>query len=1004
MRYFIKNKLLIFVCLLCYQLAFTQTYTSKNYTTLDGLPNKSIYAIKKDSRGFLWVGTGAGISKINNDVITNFYEEDGLAYNNCWAIEEDSNKNMWFGSYGGGLTFFDGKIFSVLNTSNGLINNRIRKLFSYKEQLFVGTKNGVSIIDINSKNVKNVVDKKDDMFQVMDFFVYENEVYIQTYRSGLWKYDEKNNKLIFLHYKYDAVFSTFKVGNSLLVSFDGAWKENKAIRRFTIEGYINGSMPLAEFGNSVFWNYTADKNKNVYGVADGINYPTGGLYEVSNNSVSKQNTLLNINSTKQWCIDYDKNNNNLYVGTLDKGVFKVNLNKEIAFFNDIKNVIDIQVKDTMTYVLSEKGLYIKSKNSTSYISPKDFYSKYSYFYNHNKTLIFKESAISRFQNNSLKNLEFKSIKKFNTEIWVNTTIGLFKLSEQNLVETYFPIYTNSFYFTSKNKAFFQRPYSHIYLLENLNAKIEATIFELENKENPTSVVAIEKVHNELYLLSKYTGLYKYQNGKFNSFLKNDIWDEKELTQAVVNNQDQLVIGTSRGDVFITETLDDFKVVKTIKNKNIIGNSILFLKIYNDYLIIGTEKGINLYKDDTITFLDKEQGLNNTLFTSAVIAKNKLLVGSESGYYDIDLDKVIANHKAKTYNFSITDIQVNYEELASSNYHWFQYLKKTIELPYNRNTISFTYVVKNHPYPNKLKYRYKIASIENSKWSNWTVDNTIHLNYLEDGDYNVKVEVKDYSTGETYAENILKITILPPFWKTWWFMCICIIVTLFVLYIIYKIRVRRIKKEEVLKQAIYKRVSETKIEALQSQMNPHFIFNAMNSIQNFIIDNDVDNSLKYMGEFSKLIRKTLYNSSLQYISLAEEISYLQTYIELENLRFQAKIHTSIISNNLDTEEIAVPPMLLQPIIENVFKHAFNIKVEKPLLTIEFTQNNDSLICEITDNGKGFDANSTKSRSKGIKLVKERLHLLNLPEDSLAITSIALKGTVVTVTLKMHTLNN
>ena len=714
--------------------------------------------------------------------------------------------------------------------------------------------------------------------------------------------------------------------------------------------------------------------------------------------------MLNIKSTKQWCIDYDKSNNNLYVGTLDKGVFKVNLNKEIAFFNEVKNVIDIEVKDTITYVLSEKGLYIKSKNSTSYILPKDFYSKKNYFFNHNKTLISEEDARGPFQNNSLKNIEFRSIKKINDDIWVNTTIGLFKLSEQNSIEKYLPIYTDSFYFTSKNAAFFQRRYSHVYALENLHKKVETIIFDLKNKENPRDVVSIEKVNNQLYFLSKSSGLYKYQNEKFISFLKNDIWDEKELTQAVVNNQDQLVIGTSRGDVFITETLDDFKVVKTIKNKNIIGNSILFLNIYNNYLIIGTERGINLYKDDNITFLDKEQGLNNTLFTSAVIAKNKLLVGSEIGYYDIDLDKVIANHKAKTYNFSITDIQVNYEKIASYNYHWFQYFKKTIELPYNRNTISFTYVVKNHPYPNKLKYRYKITSIENSKWSNWTVDNTIHLNYLKNGNYNVIVEVKDYSTGQTYAENILEITILPPFWKTWWFMCICIIVVLFVLYSIYKIRVRRIKKEEVLKEAIYKRVSETKIEALQSQMNPHFIFNAMNSIQNFIIDNDIDNSLKYMGEFSKLIRKTLYNSSLQYISLADEISYLQTYIELENLRFQTKIYTSIISNNLDTEEIAVPPMLLQPIIENVFNHAFNIKVEKPLLTIEFTQNNDSLICEITDNGSGFDANSTKSKSKGIKLVKERLHLLNLPEDSLAITSIALKGTVVTVTLKKATVTN
>lgn len=211
MRYFLKNKLVLFICFLPIQLTFSQTFSSTNFSTLNGLPNNSAYSIKKDSRGILWVGTGAGVSKIRNNKITNFYEEDGLAYNNCWAIEEDANHNLWFGSYGGGVTFYDGNNFSVYNTSKGLVNNYIRKIFYHNQKVFIGTKSGLSVIDINSKEITNPVINNDLKFQVMGFFEFEKSVYIQTYRDGLWKYNEEKNQLVFLHHNYDSVFQYLKI-------------------------------------------------------------------------------------------------------------------------------------------------------------------------------------------------------------------------------------------------------------------------------------------------------------------------------------------------------------------------------------------------------------------------------------------------------------------------------------------------------------------------------------------------------------------------------------------------------------------------------------------------------------------------------------------------------------------------------------------------------------------------------------------------------------------------
>ncbi len=1001
MRYFLKNKLVLFICFLSIQLTFSQTFSSTNFSTLNGLPNNSVFSIKKDSRGILWVGTGAGVSKIRNNKITNFYEEDGLAYNNCWAIEEDANHNLWFGSYGGGVTFYDGNNFSVYNTSKGLVNNYIRKIFYHNQKVFIGTKSGLSVIDINSKEITNPVINNDLKFQVMGFFEFEKSVYIQTYRDGLWKYNEEKNQLVFLHHNYDSVFSIFKNKDLILVSFDGFFYKDKSIKKYNIRNYINDSKPLNEFGNSVFWNFVSDRNQNIYGVADGINYPSGGLFNLNNNAAEILNSTFNVQSTKQWSLEYDSNNNVLFIGTLDKGLFKVDLTKKVTLYNQIKNIIDIEVTENTEYYLSEDGLHVKG-NTYMYIPPKDFYSKYQLFFDDEKLTLKESFSFARFKNNNLEDLEFKSLKKIDNTIWVNTTIGLFKVAKNNTVESYFPFYTNTFYFTSKNNAFFQTPYSKVYLLKDLENNIKHSDFELENSNNPRGVTSIIDVNNNLFFLSRFSGLYQYHNGEFKSFIKNNIWKEKELIYSAVNNNNQLIISNSKGEVFFIKTDDYFEVVNKIENSKIIGNTILFLKSYKEYLIIGTEKGINLYRDNSVIFLDEEQGITNKLFSSAIISNDNLLIGTDKGYYKINLKTIINNFNIKPYDFSISNIKVNYKDIPSSNYNWSQYTKKSIKLPYKQNTVSFSFNINNHPLPNKLKYRYKIASDE---WSQWTSENTVQLNHLNNGDYNITGEIKDYSNGKTYSSKLLSITITPPFWKTWWFISLIPIVLFLGGYILYRFKINRIKKEELLKQDILKRVSETKMEALQSQMNPHFIFNAMNSIQNFIIDNDIDNSLKYMGEFSKLIRKTLHNSSLQYISLAEEISYLKTYIELEKLRFETEVTTTITADDLALDTIGLPPMLLQPIIENVFKHAFDSNSKNPKLTINFTQNNGSLVCEVIDNGKGVDYNNSNKQSKGTKLIEERLQLLNYSSsNSFSTVSIPLKGTIVTITLKIYTLNN
>jgi len=218
--------------------------------------------------------------------------------------------------------------------------------------------------------------------------------------------------------------------------------------------------------------------------------------------------------------------------------------------------------------------------------------------------------------------------------------------------------------------------------------------------------------------------------------------------------------------------------------------------------------------------------------------------------------------------------------------------------------------------------------------------------------------------------------------------------------VYKVRIKAIQKEEKAKGEIQKRLAETKLEALQSQMNPHFIFNAMNSIQNFIIDNDVDRALMFMGEFSKLVRQTLDNSSKLKITLETELEYLKSYITLENMRFGNRVSVDIsVDEDIEPYDIELPPMLVQPFIENVFVHAFDSHSLTPTLKVAFEVQDGLLIIQVIDNGKGInlESNSRLFKSKGMMLAKERIALFQSDSEPVEVISAINIGTTIIIKL-------
>jgi LytS/YehU family sensor histidine kinase len=189
-----------------------------------------------------------------------------------------------------------------------------------------------------------------------------------------------------------------------------------------------------------------------------------------------------------------------------------------------------------------------------------------------------------------------------------------------------------------------------------------------------------------------------------------------------------------------------------------------------------------------------------------------------------------------------------------------------------------------------------------------------------------------------------------------------------------------------------------LQSIQSQLNPHFVFNALGSIQGLINQNEIESANSYLTDFSKLLRKSLNNNGQEMTPLSEELYVVNNYVKLEKLRFNFQ-YLLDVAENLETTQVEIPSLLIQPLVENAIKHGISGLGNSGILTISFKKEANDLIIIIRDNGAGFDV-LTQHSGKGLELTRERIKLLNRKKHkiSMTITSGQDSGTYVTLIFK------
>lgn len=233
---------------------------------------------------------------------------------------------------------------------------------------------------------------------------------------------------------------------------------------------------------------------------------------------------------------------------------------------------------------------------------------------------------------------------------------------------------------------------------------------------------------------------------------------------------------------------------------------------------------------------------------------------------------------------------------------------------------------------------------------------------------------------------IRIIIKAPFWKTLAFKIIfALVLTILILYTINS-QVRKIRKKQEVERRIFefeKNVFELEQKVLHLQMNPHFLFNSLNSIQSFIMKNDTDNAVNFMSKFSNLMRLILSTSKSSYIVLQDEIKLLRYYLDIESLRFDNKFEYEItVDSEIDEDFISIPSHMIQPLAENSIKHGLIHKEGKGKIDIRFSQKENHIQVIVEDNGVGRERaeeiiirKKLQKSAQGILITKERLQVFN-----------------------------
>lgn len=974
---------ILFLFALTVPMLYAQTTVTKRYTTADGLISNDVRVLFLDSKGILWIGSRAGLSTRKQEHIEQDEDALQLKFTNITALVEDDNQGIWVGSYGQGVLYKGKTQTKLFNSTTGLPHERVNCLAVFDTTLYIGTSEGISIIDIPTLQVERFSSQHTLVTPspVSSFYQKDHTIFATTINHGVFKVEA--GKLYSVGDEKEIVASFFdQQRQELLLGLK--FEVEIQTQQTTTKNKIKGTRFFQPVGDKVFW------------VGADVLHDGGGIYSWDGHQLEKLNQTYGIEYTDLYSLAYDAKRNFLYVGSKEQGLFQVDLDSPLRFDPRYGAVDALAVHGEFTYVFGEKGLSILHQNQIIQTVDKAVFKSYQVANNRKfRGVATRENNFFEIEHHiPVDEIKFYKAVIHQHSLWVSTSIGVFQLTLQGHCQQYLGIHTYQFDFF-QNQLVETDPYGGVRVYDSTANFTYQYLDRSDGAFVPRDIVDMKEVQGKLYLAGALDGLYVYEKKQFRSLYQEGVFVENRLKFIEQGEEAELYVATDFGEVYCLDLQGPQPKIKhKIAQDSILGYGITFLAYVDQQLFIGTNIGVTVLDSNGTFLFNTAQGLDNYAVTSSGVLGTNLILGTATGLYT--LDRRYFKPQSIHYNLVVSSIKVN--EIPLERKQGEISTHKELNLPSYQNSIFIDFALLGAKYPDKLAFQYRLKPTE--KWIDLE-QTSLALHYLNAGEYPIEIRIYDYNSGAEQVELLLHVKIKPAFYYSWWFFSLMGLVVIGIVMLV----IQRIKRQQEIKDKqlrFEKKVAELKVLSVRSQLNTHFVFNVLSSFQYFIIAHKEEQALYYLDRFASLIRKTLHFSMVEQVSVKDEISYIQGYFELENMRLDERVQLEVkVEESLSLHRIMIPPLLLQPFVENSMVHAFPESIQHPKLNINIYQQQRDVVLEVIDNGIGNQQMlqyPVAHESKGVYLVKERMKMIQAYLDEHLTIQSTEEGTRVRLVLK------
>ena len=936
-----------------------QTYSYAHYDVKDGLAGSTVYRMVQDKEGFIWFATETGLSRFDGTRFKNFTTRDGLPDNEIINLFADSRNRIWIIPFDSRIAYFwKGRIYDQQN-----------------DPILAKVKTSGTLVAVTEDGAGNIVIQQNDCLSIIhtdgtvtNLTQFDRSDVLGVVKVGL------NNKSGFrvmnvtTHHKIylaDVNGDKFDVvsKDALLPDISTAlstWLDPK-LAIYARSGVGRGKDSL------IFMDPKATT------VLFGIQLPEGfiGISHLDDSTFTlntfKYTYLFDMRQRKitdsflkgQTVNGVIRDSEgNLWFSTLGKGVYRLG-SRDIGNYTFTSNSNNLAVTAIAEF------------DSTLYVGGDNF---------HLWMIDGRNGSVRdiRIDKDRTRGRIMAIIRVRNKELILGSDRGTYKGSGTE--------YKHQNLYVSEAIKSLSLIHDSI-MMECSSAGIwtYAGAFRSFNRyhlDPRRATCALLK--DDIYYVGTLYGLLAIKPGKRFFFMGSRDKAFANRITALGNTPDGVLwvatdgyglVGYKDGEVIARLTQDQGLTSNICRNIFVKGNDIW----------VGTDRGLNKItlspSGYTITPYTIADGLNSGIINAVYVRGNDVFVGTPEGLSFFNESKLSNLSECKLRMMGITVSDKSWP-LDSSNFN----------IPRQNNNIQFDFVGISFKSGGNITYKYRLIGLDD-KWK--TTDQT-SLSYpsLPSGSYEFQIQAfNKFGVPSTLIH--INFAIERSLWEKGWFR-ICILLLLAGLIgWAFNRRVKRIMRKEAEKADTLARMTELEQMALRSQMNPHFIFNCLNSIQDYVMNRDVRGVNEFITNFSRLIRLTLDLSTRSRISLSEEVNYLSTYLELEKRRFEDKfVYEVTIAEEIDAEDYHIPPMILQPYVENSIRHGINNRKDnKGRIRIRMEPGPDHLICSIEDNGVGRKQSAhlrgsypIEYQSRGMALTAKRVEMFNKTNRSLLLIEV------------------